>query len=204
MAVKYSSLPWPRLHVPFVKFFVMRILVHVCCGPCSITPVQALLAAGMEVTGFYYNPNIHPLQEYLRRREGVAQMAERLGISVIYKDDEYSPQAYFRAVAYREPNRCLLCYALRLERTLSIARRGKFDAFTSTLLYSKFQKHDEIRALGQDLATSSGVAFYYRDFRQGWSEGIALSKEWGMYRQQYCGCLYSEAERYASDLRALG
>lgn len=182
----------------------MKILVHICCGPCAITSVQALLAAGMEVTGFYYNPNIHPLQEYLRRREGVVQMAERLGIPIIYKDDEYDPRVYFRAVTYREPNRCLLCYGMRLERTLSIARRGKFDAFTSTLLYSKFQKHEEIRALGRDLATDSGVAFHYQDFRLGWGEGIALSKEWGMYRQQYCGCLYSEAERYASELRALG
>jgi predicted adenine nucleotide alpha hydrolase (AANH) superfamily ATPase len=182
----------------------MKILVHICCGPCAITPVQALLGAGMEVVGLYYNPNIHPLREYLRRREGVAQMAERLGIPVLLKDDEYDPQAYFRAVTFRESNRCLPCYSMRLERTLSIARRGKFDAFTSTLLYSKFQKHDAIRTLGQDLATGSGVAFHYEDFRVGWSEGIAQSKEWGMYRQQYCGCLYSEFERYASDLRKLG
>lgn len=181
----------------------MKILVHLCCGPCAITPVQALLGAGMEVTGFFFNPNIHPLQEYLRRRKGVTQMALRLGISVIYKDDEYDPQAYFRAVTYREPNRCLPCYAMRLERTLSIARRGRFDLFTTTLLYSKFQKHDHIRALGQDLAASSTVKFHYEDYRQGWSEGIALSREWGMYRQQYCGCLYSEFERYASDLKSV-
>lgn len=182
----------------------MKILVHICCGPCAITTVQELLKIGMDVTGFYYNPNIHPLQEYLRRREGVAQMAERLGIPVIYKDEEYDPQVYFRAVTFREPNRCLLCYGLRLERTLSIARRGKFDAFTSTLLYSKFQKHDEIRMLGLDIAVGSGVKFYYQDFRVGWSEGISLSKEWGLYRQQYCGCLYSESERYASCLRISG
>jgi predicted adenine nucleotide alpha hydrolase (AANH) superfamily ATPase len=179
----------------------MKILVHICCGPCAITPVRALLEAGMGVTGLYYNPNIHPLQEYLRRREGVAQMAERLGIPVIFKDDEYDPSAYFRAVVYREANRCLPCYSMRLERTLSIARRGGFEAFTSTLLYSKFQKHDLIRALGSDLAMGSGVEFHYQDFRSGWSDGIALSKEWGMYRQQYCGCLYSEFERYSPELR---
>jgi len=181
----------------------MKILVHICCGPCAITPVTALLEAGMGVNGLYYNPNIHPLQEYLRRREGVVQMAERLGIQVIYKDDEYDPKDYFRAVTYREPNRCLPCYSLRLERTLSIARRGGFDAFTSTLLYSKFQKHEQIRTLGSDLAEGSGVEFHYQDFREGWSQGIALSKEWGMYRQQYCGCLYSEFERYASELGRL-
>ena len=155
----------------------------------------------MGVTGLYYNPNIHPLQEYLRRREGVAQVAERLGIPVIFKDDEYDPQAYFRAVTFREPNRCSPCYSMRLERTLAIARRGGFDAFTTTLLYSKFQKHEQIRTMGQDLAQGAGVEFHYADFRAGWSEGIALSKEWGIYRQQYCGCLYSEFERYSSELR---
>lgn len=179
----------------------MKILVHLCCGPCAIIPVQDLLDAGFEVTGLYYNPNIHPLQEYLRRRDGVAQMARRLNIPVIYKDDEYDPQTYFRAITFRESNRCQLCYALRLERTVSIARRGKFDLFTSTLLYSKFQKHDVIRTLGHDLSVGSGVGFYYADFRQGWSKGIALSKEWDLYRQQYCGCLYSEAERYAKELQ---
>ena len=122
----------------------MKILVHICCGPCAITPIRALIGAGMDVTGFYYNPNIHPLQEYLRRREGVAQVAGRLGIPVIYKDDEYDPKTYFRAVAFREPNRCQPCYALRLERALSVARRGGFDAFTTTLLYSKYQKHEQI------------------------------------------------------------
>lgn len=179
----------------------MKILVHLCCGPCAITPVQTLLEAGLRVTGFFYNPNIHPLQEYLRRRQTVMQVAEQLKIPVIYKDDEYDPKTYFRAVTYREPNRCQLCYALRLERTLSIARHGKFDLFTSTLLYSKFQNHDHIRTLGHDLATGSQVDFYYADFRQGWSAGIALSKEWGLYRQQYCGCLFSEAERYAPELQ---
>lgn len=154
----------------------------------------------MGVTGLYFNPNIHPLQEYLRRREGVAQMAERLGIQVIYKDDEYDPRTYFRAVAYREDNRCLPCYSMRLERTLSIARRGGFEAFSSTLLYSKFQNHELIRTLGLDMAQGSGVAFHYQDFREGWSEGVARSREWGMYRQQYCGCLYSEFERYSPEL----
>lgn len=178
----------------------MKILVHLCCGPCAITPIQALQEAGMEVTGLYYNPNIHPLKEYLRRREGVVNVAERLGIPVIFKDNEYDPITFFRAVTFREANRCLPCYGLRLERTLSIARRGGFDAFSTTLLYSKFQKHDQIRTLGHDMAEGSGVVFHYQDFRQGWSAGIDQSREWGVYRQQYCGCLYSEVDRYASEL----
>lgn len=181
----------------------MKILAHICCGPCSITSVRAMLAEGHQVTGLFYNPNIHPLKEYLRRREGAAQVAGKLGIPVIFKDDEYDPKTYFRAVAFREASRCLACYALRLERTQAVARRGRFDCFTTTLLYSKFQKHEEIRTLGRDMAGSAGPEFYYEDFRSGWAEGIALSKKWDIYRQQYCGCLYSEMERYASELRAL-
>ncbi|GAB1408895.1 epoxyqueuosine reductase QueH [Desulfovibrionales bacterium] len=181
----------------------MKVLVHLCCGPCAIAPVQALHDVGVDVVGLYYNPNIHPLQEYLRRREGVEQVAQRLGISVIYKDEEYDPALYFRAVTFRESQRCAPCYALRLERTLSIARHGRFDAFTTTLLYSKFQKHDLIRSIGEELAQGSGPDFLYQDFRTGWSAGITQSKAWGVYRQQYCGCLYSEGERYDADLRRL-
>ena len=179
----------------------MKILIHLCCGPCAITCVQTLQGLGMEVTGLFYNPNIHPLQEYLRRRQGVLEMAERLNIPVIYKDLEYDPQTYFRTMAYREAQRCFLCYALRLERTLNIAQRGKFDCFTTSLLYSKFQKHDRLASLGHDLAQGSKVQFYYADFRQDWDKGIALSRQWGLYRQQYCGCLFSETERYAGQLK---
>ena len=173
-----------------------RVLLHICCGPCTIHPVEALRAEGHEVTGLFYNPNIHPLTEYLRRREALAQVAERLDLTVIYKDGEYDPQRYFREVSHREPNRCFHCYGLRLERARQIASRGGFDAFTSTLLYSKLQKHEVIADLGRDLAGGGSPAFLYRDFREGWRHGIETSKAWGIYRQQYCGCLYSEFERF--------
>jgi len=176
-----------------------RLLLHACCGPCSIAPARRLLDEGWEITALFYNPNIHPLTEYRRRAEAMAAAAERLGIGVIWKHDEYDPQVYFRAVTFREANRCFHCYQIRLERTAQIARRGGFDAFSSTLLYSKMQKHDMIAALGRDLAGGGACEFLYRDFREGWKEGIEASKEWGLYRQQYCGCLYSEQERYAKE-----
>lgn len=177
-----------------------RLLLHICCGPCSITTLKKLLADGYEVTGLFYNPNIHPLTEYVKRRDGCIQVAEKLGIKVIIKDNEYNPQQWFRDVAYRESNRCFHCYARRLERTAQIAKKGNFDFFTTTLLYSKHQKHDDIAALGRDLE-SANTKFLYHDFREGWQEGIETSKEWGIYRQQYCGCLYSENERYQKELR---
>ena len=177
-----------------------RILLHICCGPCAIYPVRRLQEQGYEVTGLYYNPNIHPLREYLRRKEGVRAVAEKLGVSVLYKDAEYDPKEYLRQVAHREARRCFHCYSMRLERTRAIAKRGGFDCFSTTLLYSKFQKHEQIASLGRDVAGASGTSFLYQDFREGWKEGVETSKDWGIYRQQYCGCIYSEYERYEKDL----
>ena len=182
-----------------------RVLLHVCCGPCSITPAQALMDEGFEVTGLFVNPNIHPLTEYVRRRDGALEVAERLGFRLIVRDAEYDPGAWLRRVAFREDNRCFHCYSLRLERAFNVARTGGFDLVTSTLLYSKLQKHELIAGLGRDLAAGrdkndKGPDFLYRDFRQGWQQGIETSKAWGIYRQQYCGCLYSEYERFQKEL----
>jgi predicted adenine nucleotide alpha hydrolase (AANH) superfamily ATPase len=99
-------------------------------------------------------------------------------------------------VVYREKDRCTYCYHDRLRTTALLARRGKFDYFTSTLLYSKFQNHDLIKSMGESIAKSTGVPFWYEDFRSGWKEGIKKSKDREMYRQQYCGCIYSEKERF--------
>ena len=181
-----------------------RVLLHICCGPCAIFPVTRLIEQGYEVTGFFHNPNIHPLQEYLRRRQGLVQVAEKLDIKVIYKDSDYDPKEYFRKVAFREDNRCFYCYSMRLEKAASIAKRGRFDYFSTTLLYSKHQRHDEIHALGRDLAKGKPCDFLYQDFREGWSQGIETSKEWGIYRQQYCGCTYSEFDRYKGELPSGG
>lgn len=177
-----------------------RVLLHVCCGPCAVYTVEALRDEGFDVTALFYNPNIHPLQEYVRRRDALREVSEKMNFSVIFKDDEYEPQEYFRRTAYREANRCFHCYSLRLERAHSIARRGNFDLFTSTLLYSKHQKHEMIAGLARDLAGGGTPEFLYRDFREGWRQGIEESKAMGIYRQQYCGCLFSESERYKSEL----
>ena len=178
-----------------------RILLHICCGPCAVYPVRNLLEQGFEVVGLYYNPNIHPLQEYVRRREGAEQVAGELGIKLICKDEEYDPGSYLREVVHREPTRCFFCYRLRLERTLSIARRGGFDRFSSTLLSSKQQHHDRIAELAGALAGGGAPTFQYQDFRPGQSEGQEACRQWGVYRQQYCGCIYSEWERYRKELR---
>ncbi|EGJ48815.1 epoxyqueuosine reductase QueH [Desulfocurvibacter africanus] len=172
-----------------------RVLLHICCAPCAVYSVQALKAEGFEVTGLFYNPNIHPAAEYIRRRDTLLQFEAELGIKVIYKDAGYDPQIWFREVTFREANRCFHCYRIRLEKTLFIAKHGRFEYFSSTLLYSTKQKHEVIAGLARDMAADGPNRFLYRDFRVGWQEGIEKSTAMGMYRQDYCGCLYSEVER---------
>jgi epoxyqueuosine reductase len=183
---------------------VPRLLLHICCGPCSITVLRGLVDAGFELMGLFYNPNIHPLTEYLRRREGVERVASKLGVPVACLDDEYDPVLFTRLTAFKEKDRCPACYALRLTRAAAYARERAFDLFSTTLLYSKYQNHEAIRFAGENAAAGATVGFYYRDFRDGWQMGIDLSKEWGIYRQPYCGCIFSEYERYRKQLKRTG
>lgn len=173
----------------------MKVLLHICCAPCAIYPLQELRTTGHSITGFFYNHNIHPYQEYMKRLETVQKYAAMVGLEILYRD-EYSLEEFLSAVAAAPSERCLYCYRSRLEATAVEASRLKYDAFTSSLLYSRYQKHTVIRAMGEEIAAKYGVAFYYDDFRRGWQEGINISKSLGLYRQQYCGCVYSEKERY--------
>ena len=173
----------------------MKILLHTCCGPCALYPLRTLRSAGHDVTGFFYNHNIHPYQEYCLRRDAVIQMAELESMPLILRDD-YDLEGFLSNVAAAPELRCSYCYASRLRATAQVAAEEGFDAFTAALLYSRYQKHDEIRLLGEQIGREFGVLFYYEDFRPGWQDGIRLSRESGLYRQQYCGCIYSEKERY--------
>lgn len=127
--------------------------------------------------------------------QSAQQFCKEDNIPLILKD-EYNLDEFLRKAAFRENDRCRMCYFDRLKYTAIIARKGNFDFFTTTLLYSKFQKHELIKEIGESLAKEYGVEFYYEDFREYWKEGIELSKEREMYRQQYCGCIYSERDRY--------
>jgi epoxyqueuosine reductase len=173
----------------------MRILLHTCCGPCALFPLRTLRTAGYAVSGFFYNPNIHPYQEYILRRDAVVRMAELESMPLIMRDD-YDLEGFLANVAAAPEQRCTYCYASRLRATAQAAAEQGFDAFSAALLYSRFQRHDEIRELGELIGRECGVPFHYQDFRPGWQEGIRLSRELGLYRQQYCGCIYSEKERY--------
>jgi epoxyqueuosine reductase len=172
----------------------MKLLLHICCGPCAVYPVEVLSAGGHEVEGYFDNPNIHPHQEYLRRVKALEDFAGQVGLRVTWSQN-YDIEEFFRLVAFREGERCRFCYQLRLSRAARMAKTGGFEAFTSTLLYSRYQQHDLIQEVARQAAAEAGVAFYYEDFRRGWAQGIAQSKSMGLYRQSYCGCLFSERER---------
>ena len=173
----------------------MKILMHLCCGPCSIYPVRVLQEEGAEVMGFFYKNNIHPYTECLRRQEALEKYAAQINLRVIYQEG-YDLEGFIQNLVHREADRCRHCYHDRLRTTALLAKRGKFDFFSSTLLYSKFQKHELVRSIGESIAKSVGVPFFYQNFREGWKEGVDTSKELKMYRQQYCGCIYSEKERF--------
>ena len=173
----------------------MKLLLHICCGPCTIYPLKELRTRGHDVTGLFYNPNIHPYQEYDRRLQTIRDYAEKTLLNMIWAEG-YPVEEFLRHVASRPEERCVYCLTDRMKYAAEKARQENFDAFTSTLLYSRFQKHDLIREIGEAVGRLSGVEFLYQDFRAGWNEGVRISKELGMYRQPYCGCIYSEKERF--------
>jgi len=172
-----------------------RILLHICCAPCAVYPLRQLGSEGNEVVCFFYNPNIHPYREYAQRLESVHRLEAVTCAPVLYRD-EYGLEVFLRHVVFLEQDRCATCYKLRLEEAARTAAENGFDAFTTTLLYSKFQKHELIRETGEVAGKACNVPFLYRDFRVGWREGVESSKAMNLYRQPYCGCVYSEWERY--------
>ena len=173
----------------------MKLLLHLCCAPCTIYPLEILRKEAGQVKGVFFNPNIHPYLEYKKRLDTVREYAAREGLEVAVAEG-YPIEEFLLKTAALGKDRCSYCYEVRLRHTAEQARKGLFDAFTTTLLYSRYQKHDLIRATAEDAAREFNIPFYYRDFREGWDEGVRLSKEMGLYRQKYCGCIYSEKERF--------
>lgn len=178
----------------------MNLLLHICCGPCAIYPVTQMRNNGIHVSGYFYNPNIHPYREFQQRIKGVQQFAEAtcLGMEI---DTNYGLTEYLRKIVFHEEARCRLCYIMRLESVARKAKERGDDAFSTTLLYSKYQDHDYLRETGEALGKKYRINFYYQDFRTGWQQGIDEAVAMNLYRQAYCGCIYSEQERYDKTLK---
>lgn len=147
------------------------------------------------MAGVFFNPNIHPLLEYRRRLEGALEVGRITGVEVAL-DPTYDPEAWFSAVSGTEGTRCRRCIGQRLERTAAHAAVLGYEAFSTTLSISPWQDHDAIRSEGARAGGLHGVDFVYEDLRPLYPESRKLSREWGLYRQKYCGCLVSEWERY--------
>jgi predicted adenine nucleotide alpha hydrolase (AANH) superfamily ATPase len=172
-----------------------KVLIHICCAHCAAYTIEHWQREGYETAGFWYNPNIHPYNEHQQRLESMKQLASQKNIPLIIAEGYDMPE-YFRRVAGHEEERCRYCFELRLTKTAETAREQGYDTFTTTLLISPHQKHELIKDVGEKEAWGKGVVFLYADLRKRYSESRHITKPLDLYRQQYCGCVYSEWERY--------
>jgi predicted adenine nucleotide alpha hydrolase (AANH) superfamily ATPase len=180
----------------------MRVLLHICCAPCCIGPFEQLTGEGHEVGGHFCNPNIHPFIEFRRRMKALKVLQERMPINVVY-EETYGLPDYLAAVRWsgEAAERCADCYRLRLARTAEQAAVRGFSAFTTTLLGSVQQDHELIRRVGEECAREAGVEFHYADWRPVADECHRRAREMKLYLQSYCGCVFSEWERFRDTAR---
>ena len=173
------------------------LFLHICCGNCACFPKKILEENDFEITGFWYNPNIHPYSEYQKRLMAAGYFAHRVNLPMIW-DLSYDIKEFIANFHgnFTSPQRCSYCYSLRLYKAAETARKNGFRLFSTTLLYSIHQENDLIRSIGKEAAEKYGMEFYDVDYRKGWQEGIEISKKLNLYRQNYCGCMFSEEERY--------
>jgi len=172
----------------------MKLLLHICCAPCAVAIVDTLKGRhDMVLHGFFHNPNIHPFEEFKKRKESVITMAGHYDLPVAYFD-EYRLEYWKESLNTDKARRCRTCYALRIENIARFAKENDFEAFTTSLLISPYQDHDLIKELGFSAAEKYGLIFHYEDFRPLYRRGREISRARNYYMQKYCGCFYSYSE----------
>lgn len=170
----------------------MKLLMHTCCAPCSVYCIESLRNENIEPVLYWFNPNIHPYIEYKTRRDTLIEYSKMIDINLIINEN-YGLQEFCKNVIGDLKNRCInYCYRARIEETIKYAKEHGYDAFTSTLFVSPYQKHEELKTLCEELASKNNIEFLYRDFRPGFRKGQAKARELGLYMQKYCGCIFSE------------
>lgn len=169
--------------------------MHACCAPCSIMCIETLRSEGIEPTAFWYNPNIHPFTEYRERRNTLRSYAASVGVALVERD-EYGLRPFLTEVDGAFDARCPVCYRMRLDGAAAYAAEHGYGAFTTTLLISPYQDHELLIEAGERASQEYGVPFLYRDFRPYFREGQSRARELGLYLQKYCGCIFSEEDRY--------
>jgi len=181
---------------------MINLLLHICCAGCLCAPLEELRREKIHVHGYFYNPNIHPLLEFRKRLKALRIFQESDPIEIDYHE-EYGLMDYLKEVNYEGDNRCEDCYRLRLRNTASYAKENGFDAFCSTLLFSKQQDHKKIKEIGKQISEQIGIPFEYKDYRHLCECSHEIAKKKMLYRQSYCGCIFSEYERYKDTTRNL-
>ena len=169
----------------------MDILLHICCGPCLIYPLSRLKAQGFKIRGFYYNPNLYPVSEYFRRLEALKVLSQEFSLDLDYPEHKESDFSQAINAQESQPQRCINCWSLRLQKTARQAKEKGYSAFSTTLLVSPYQNHELLKQLGNQIAQEAGIDFYYEDFRPGFKQAQTEAKRKGIYLQKYCGCKYS-------------
>ncbi len=173
---------------------MMRILYHACCGVCSLYPVKVMREENIDFALYYANPNIHPYKEWKERKKTFVAMAESRHVTY-YIEKEYPLEEFLKTQLHYD-NRCEYCYQSRLTLAADLALREGYDAFSTTLTISPYQNLELIRRIGERIANEKGIAFYFRDFREGFQWVQETAEVEGLYRQKYCGCIFSERDRY--------
>lgn len=171
-----------------------KILLHICCGPCATASIEKLKKEGYEVVGFYYNPNIHPSCEYKKRLSEAKKLAEKTNIQLIVP--EYNPDEYFKAVKGAENDmekRCPKCWELRLAATAKKAKEFEICYFGTTLRISPYQNQEKLLGIGKEIAKKHSIKFYETDLVCEFHHSVELSKSLELYRQKYCGCIFSKS-----------
>jgi len=172
-----------------------KILLHTCCAPCSIKCVETLREEGVEPVIYWYNPNIHPYTEYRNRRDALRIFTGLMKLELI-EEGSYALRDFLAALPSYDGERCGTCYDMRLDAAARYAAAHDYCAFSTTLLISPYQNHELLISTANAKAEKYGVNFLYRDFRPRFREGQAAARELGLYMQKYCGCVFSEEERY--------
>ena len=178
----------------------MKILLHVCCAQCSIEVIDFLIKNNFNLTLFWFNPNIHPLTEYLSRKNALINYAKSLNLKLIVNEC-YGLRKFILNLNGNFNERCFKCYETRLFETAKFAKENSFDCFSTTLLISPFQQHDLIKQLASNMAEKVDVNFFYQDFRPKFKIGQQKARELGIYMQKFCGCIFSEEERFQKKLK---
>lgn len=177
----------------------MKLLLHICCAPCSASCIKVLREENIDIVGYWYNPNIHPFKEYDNRLKALKEYSKMINLNVIY-DDFYGLDEFVKNTVNIIDNRCGYCYLSRMERVVKYAHDNGYDAFSSTLFISPYQKHDLLKSICENLSKKYNIQFLYRDFRPYYELGREMFRETGLYMQKYCGCIFSERERYKKEI----